>query len=195
MKEPRRSRTFRRLALVTSTLIGGQVAAGRVVDAWALSLPQAWALVLMAVVGLWILWRALGLDAAARRRRRLLRHRLSDLDRLSGAAFEDWVAAVLETSGFRIESTPRTGDYGVDLIAVRDGTRIGIEAKRHARPISNRVVRSVVAGCQFHGCERAAVVTQSRFTDRAVAQAERAEVDVVLVGRDDLHRLGELLIP
>ena len=127
MKERRRSRTFRRLAFVTLLLFGGQVAARRIMAGWPLSLAQAWAVALLCLVGLWILWRGLGLDAAARRRRRLLRHRLSDLDRLSGSAFEDWVATVLESSGFRVESTPRTGDYGVDLIAERDGTRIDIE--------------------------------------------------------------------
>jgi len=194
MKEPGKTRRFLRLLLAAVLLGAIHLTAVRVAAWWPLPPRQAWAATLLALLGLWVLWRALGFDAPARRRRRLLRHRLRDLDSLSGAAFEDWVAAVLRAAGFEVELTPRTGDYGVDLIATHNGRRIGIEAKRRGRPISNHVVRSVVAGCQYHACDRAAVVTQSRFTDNAVSQARAAAVDVVLVARDDLHRLPELLV-
>jgi hypothetical protein len=39
-----------------------------------------------------------------------------------------------------------------------------------------------------------AIVLQSTFTASARAQAERAQIPVVLVGRDDLHRLTDLLL-
>lgn len=189
-----RNKAYRVLAGSALLAVGLAWAAGRVADAWAIPAQHAWAAVLLSVLVLWVFWHGLGFDARLRRRRRLLNLRLRDLDRLSGAAFEDWIAAVLQASGWRIEHTPRTGDYGVDLIASKGEARIGIEAKRRQGPISNHVVRSVVAGCQYHGCNRAAVVTQSTFTRQAVAQAEGAAVEVTLLGRSDLDRLPELLI-
>ena len=95
MKEPGKTRRFLRLLLAAVLLGAIHLTAVRVAAWWPLPPRQAWAATLLALLGLWVLWRAFGFDAPARRRRRLLRHRLRDLDSLSGAAFEDWVAAVL----------------------------------------------------------------------------------------------------
>ncbi len=119
---------------------------------------------------------------------------LDDLDRLDGTAFETWIAAMLREAGFRVRATTKGHDFGVDLVAERNGLRIGIEAKRRGAKVANDVVRSVVAGCQFHRCDVAAVVTQSAFTAAAERQAKAAELPVVLVGRRDLLRLREALL-
>ncbi|MAG57095.1 MAG: hypothetical protein CMJ83_12450 [Planctomycetes bacterium] len=177
------------------TLAAAVLLAALVADRTGLPFPRAAAVTLIALLGVMVLGRFLGLDARGRRRRRFLGFRLRDLDRLSGIEFEDWIAHVLERAGFRVTRTPRSGDFGVDLVAVRDGHRVGIEAKRRSSPVSNDVVRSVVAGCQYHRCDRAAVVTQSSFTRTAHRQATGADPEVVLIGRDDLDRLPELLIP
>jgi restriction endonuclease Mrr len=168
--------------------------ASRLDDATDLSRSQSQAVVFVSVVGLWMVYRFLGWDARSRRRRRLLGYRLGELDGLAGGAFEEWIAAVLSGAGWRVARTAATRDFGVDLVATLGERRIGIEAKRQQRPVSNQVIRSVVAGCQYHGCDVAAVVTQSTFTASARAQAERAQIPVVLVGRDDLHRLTDLLL-
>jgi restriction system protein len=118
---------------------------------------------------------------------------LDDLDALDGPAFEEWIAAVLGEAGWCVVRTPHGSDFGVDLIASKDGMRIGIEAKRRSGRISNAVIRSVVAGCQYHDCAVAAVVTQSTFTAQARRQAAASNLPVMLVGRNDLTRLCALM--
>lgn len=181
------------LVIAAILLAPALAVAARLASVTDLSRAQAQAVVMTGLAGTWVLYRLLGLDARGRRRRRLLGYRLEDLDRLPGSAFEDWVAAVLDEGGCQVERTPATRDFGVDLIATVQGRRIGIEAKRHQRPISNQAVRSVVAGSEYHTCEGAAVVTQSTFTESARRQAARARVPVLLIGRQDLHRLVNIL--
>lgn len=153
------------------------------------SLPHSFGVLFLAALALWTGIRLLGLDRRGRRRRRLLGVAGPELDRLDGAAFEEWVAAVLRDSGWRVVRTRPGSDYGVDLVAEKDGRRVGIEAKRRSARIPNAVVRSVVAGCQFHACTEAAVVTQSTFTRQSLRQAAAASIPVTLIDRHSLDRL------
>ena len=131
--------------------------------------------------------------AAEERRARLLGYELADLDALSGAEFEAWIAEVLTAAGFRTEDIRTSGDFGVDVIAEIDGVRFGIQAKRYSANVGNSAVQEANAGAEFHRCDVPAVVTQSGFTRAAIAQAERSQPPCVLIGRDEIHEMAERL--
>jgi len=130
---------------------------------------------------------------AALRRWRLRGFTLGTLDRMTGAEFEDWVVVSLRHQGFRCQALPRTRDYGVDVIAERSSRRVGVQVKRYDGPVGNGAVQQAIAGAGHHGCGIAAVVTQSRFTAAARAQAASASLPVVLVDREGLGELAWLL--
>jgi restriction system protein len=126
-------------------------------------------------------------------RARLHGSSLAELDRMSGAAFEDWVVRCLTKGGFRCHNLPRTRDYGIDVVAVRWRLRIGVQVKRLDGPVGNGAVQQAIAGAGHHDCELAAVVTQSRFTSAARAQAAKAKPAVVLIDRQALPELAQRL--
>ena len=77
---------------------------------------------------------------------------LDRIDMMSGIEFEQYVAAVLGGSGFAVTLTKTTGDFGVDLIAVKDGLRTAVTMQngrlaRWARRQFNRwwLARSCIA--------------------------------------------------
>ena len=124
----------------------------------------------------------------ARRRRRDRTYAASDMaaiDAMSGVEFEGFVAAQLRTNGWGVEHTAGSGDYGVDLIAARDGTRMAVQCKRQAKPVGVAAVQQVVAGAAHHRCHRTVVVTNQVFTQaaRQLATTHRCR----LVGREQLH--------
>ncbi len=127
---------------------------------------------------------------ARARQARQLGYGLDDLDQLSGTDFEAWVTAVIESGGMAAENIRDRGDFGVDVIAEVDGVRVGIQVKRSASSVGNSAVQEALAGSGYHNCALAAVVTQSRFTSPARAQAEHARVPVLLVGREEIHDLN-----
>ncbi len=188
-----RTRALLWIAFAILVAAGVEFVASRFIQAWGWPPAQARVATCLAILLAWTLFRVLGLDARSRRRRRLLGCSEEDLDRLQGPEFEEWVALVLETAGWSIRRNRKGGDFGVDLVAARAGRLVGIEVKRRSDRIANAVVRSVVAGCQYYGCDVAAVVTQSTFTRQAAEQAAGSEVPVILIGRYDLHRLAVLL--
>src|SRR5438270_2401141 len=88
-------------------------------------------------------------------RRRDLKRASSDMaaiDDMSGGEFEEFVAAQLRTSGWGVASTASTGDYGVDLIAKKNGTCMAVQCKRLAKDVGVAAVQQVVAGALQHRC-------------------------------------------
>lgn len=94
------------------------------------------------------------------------------VDAMSGVEFEQYVAAVLRGHGYEIEFTRATGDFGVDLIAARDGVRTAVQCKRQGRPVSGAAIQQVVGGAPVHDCTTTMVVTNHRYTRAAQHLAE-----------------------
>lgn len=112
------------------------------------------------------------------------------VDAMAGVDFEHYVAAVLRGAGFAVEVTRATGDFGVDLIAARDGVRTAVQCKRQSSAVGGAAIQQVVAGAAVHDCTATMVVTNHSYT-RAATQL--AEVHgCVLVDRVRLARLARL---
>ncbi|HAW96648.1 MAG: hypothetical protein CMJ33_07650 [Phycisphaerae bacterium] len=118
-----------------------------------------------------------------------------ELDRMTGKEFESWIAQVLRGSGFAIYDTPHTGDFGVDVLCSPPGNpnRVAIQAKRYKSSVSNSAVQQAIAGAQYYDCTHSAVVTQSRYTRAARAQAAKADPPVLLIDRNSIRRMPQLL--
>ncbi len=137
-----------------------------------------------------LLWLGVQRDRyrSGRRRRRDLRCVTSDLtaiDQMSGVEFEEFVAAQLRIAGWGVTHTASTGDYGVDLIAKKDGTCMAVQCKRQAKAVGVAAVQQVVSGALHHRCNQSVVVTNQGFTKaaRQLATTHRCR----LVGREQVQ--------
>lgn len=124
-------------------------------------------------------------DAQRRRDLKFAKSGLRAIDRMSGTEFEEFVAAQLRIAGYSVAPTASTGDYGVDLIAKRDGLRMAVQCKRLAKAVGVAAVQQVVAGALHHGCNRTVVVTNQTFTKAARQLAGTHQCR--LVGRTQLR--------
>lgn len=107
------------------------------------------------------------------------------IDAMGGAEFEHYVAARLGRAGWRVATTPAAGDYGVDLIAEKDGRRVAVQCKRYGRPVGVAAVQQVVSGARHHGCTRSIVVSNQEFTAAAKQLAHTHGCQ--LIGRETLR--------
>jgi len=89
------------------------------------------------------------------------------VDAMTGTEFEDYVAARLRRAGWQVTFTSVVGDYGVDLIAQRDGKSVAIQCKRLGKPVGVAAVQQVVSGARHHGCAKSIVITNQEFTQAA----------------------------
>jgi len=102
-----------------------------------------------------------------------------NLDGLDGTEFEQYVAELLETQGFHVQHTGRSGDLGVDLIAERREMRYAVQVKRQSQPVSRRAVSDAVAGMAHYNCNAAMVVTNNFFSSGAQELAHSTRCKLV----------------
>ena len=94
--------------------------------------------------------------------------------------------------GYSSQVTKHSGDQGIDVIAIKNGTKIGIQAKCYSNTVGNSAIQEAVAGKCFYNCSKVIVVTNNYFTTSAeeLAQAN----SVILWNRDMLkEKLKELM--
>ena len=120
--------------------------------------------------------------AAKAARREQLRLRNSYVLNLSPYEYEEYVADQLRQEGFTdVDTTPKSGDFGADVLA-RDGERtVCIQCKRYApdHPVGVKAVQEVYSAKDYYGCDDAYIYTTSGYTRAAVDMAN--ELGVILV--------------
>ena len=113
---------------------------------------------------------------------------LTDLDDISGADFEALTCDILASNGFELaENTKASGDFGVDVLAYRDGISFEIKCKRYNYDVGIEAVQQVYAGRAFYECHVAMVLTNQYFTPAARKLADK--IGVVLWDRDMLEKM------
>lgn len=120
------------------------------------------------------------------RKERLRRSGIVQIDLMSGIEFERYLQVLLLKSGFRNVQKPAI-DLGVDLVAVKDGVKWAIQAKRYKGKVGLDAVRQVAAAMGHYGCAKAMVITNSYFTPNAKTIA--ASTGCYLLDRDELVKL------
>ena len=100
-----------------------------------------------------------------------------ELDGMEGHDFEFFCADLLERRGFvDVEVTRSSGDYGVDVLAEKDGVTYAIQCKRYDGPVGVKAVQEAYAGRDFYERMVGAVMTNQYFTDPAVAAARKLKI-------------------
>ncbi len=117
----------------------------------------------------------------------------SNLDKLSGYEFEIAIADLYENSGYAIEVTKASGDFGVDIIAKKDEDVLAIQAKRYKGKVSVDAVQEVHAGASFYRATQALVVTNSFFTEQAKKLAKK--IGVILIDKKQLIIMWDSVNP
>ncbi len=118
---------------------------------------------------------------ARRQRRRERRAERRERERLP-YEYEEYVAEELRQEGFtEVDTTPKSGDFGADVLA-RDGERrVCVQCKRYApgHPVGVKAVQEIYSAKAYYGCDDAYLYTTSEFTKAAMEMAN--ELGVVLV--------------
>lgn len=113
-----------------------------------------------------------------------------NFDLMEGHEFEFFCAEVLKGNGFeKINVTQGSGDQGIDIIAIKDGIKYGIQCKCYSSEIGNRAVQEALGGKTFYQCHIGVVLTNNYFTKSAVELAQRS--GIVLWDRTKLLQLIE----
>lgn len=96
---------------------------------------------------------------------------------MEGHEFEAFCADLLERSGFvEVEVTRGSGDYGIDVLAEKDGVTYAIQCKRYSAPVGVKAVQEAYAGRDFYDRMVGVVMTNQYFTSPAVEAAGKLKI-------------------
>ena len=96
---------------------------------------------------------------------------------LTGVQFEKACGDVLSARGYMVEYTKASGDYGIDVIARKNGLAVGIQCKRHTAKVGVKAVQEVHSGTMYYGLDRSCVISIAGFTKNSMTLASKLNVD------------------
>ena len=102
---------------------------------------------------------------------------VKELDEIEGHDFEYYCADLLRKRGFvDVVVTKGSGDYGVDVLAEKDGITYGIQCKAYTSPVGVKAVQEAYAGKEYYDRMVGAVLTNQYFTKSAVEAAKKLKI-------------------
>lgn len=114
------------------------------------------------------------------------------MDQMDGHAFELFCADLLRNNEFtHVEVTQASGDFGIDILAQKDGVTYGIQCKCYSNAVGNQAVQEALSGAQYYHRMVAVVMTNNYFTQAAIKTAKRT--NVLLWDRDKVLEMNENL--
>ena len=102
---------------------------------------------------------------------------INELDEIEGHDFEYYCAELLKKRGFiDVTVTKGSGDYGVDVLAEKDGVTYAIQCKAYTTPVGVKAVQEAFAGKEYYDRMVGAVLTNQYFTKPAVEAAKKLKI-------------------
>ena len=120
--------------------------------------------------------------------RKIMYANLEQLSKCSPYQFEERISALYNKMEFSTNLTPKSGDFGKDIIADKDGKKYFIECKQYSN--KNKVGRPDIQ--KLYGAITAEKVegifiTTSSFTNEAKDYIEQNSIPIKLIDRDKLQ--------
>lgn len=90
--------------------------------------------------------------------------------------YEEYIKGLLRNAGFTAKRTKSSGDFGVDVVASKNGKTFAIQCKLYNRPVGTKAIQEIVSGRLFYKADFGVVVSDNSFTDAAKVLARRSGV-------------------
>lgn len=113
---------------------------------------------------------------------------IDKIDNMEGIEFEKFIEKLLKDLKYKnVKRTPDSNDFGVDVIAEKNGVKYAIQCKNYTADIGNKAVQEAYSGKQYYNCHVGVVITNRFFTRQAKELAEKN--DILLWDRNKLKSM------
>ena len=105
---------------------------------------------------------------------------IEEIDKMDGIEFEVYLAKLYDGMGYYTEVTPHN-DYGIDVIAIKDKIKAGIQAKCYGegKTVGVDAVNEVCGGAGYWKVEKKIVITNRYFTKKALISAQHNKIEMI----------------
>ena len=122
----------------------------------------------------------------------LRKSNIEQIDFMNGVQFEEYLTELFKTLGYRVKNTPRSGDYGADLILRKNRRTIAVQAKRYKGCVGISAVQEIIGAQKYYNADDIWVITNSYYSKSAINLA--SVNNVRLIDREGLIKLSHRLL-
>lgn len=108
----------------------------------------------------------------------LLNSGIDIADKMSGEEFEKFLLVHFQKLGYKGSTTPKTNDYGADLVLTKDGEKIVVQAKRWSSKVGIEAVQQIIGAKSYYNANNSIVATNNYFTPNAINLANSSSVEI-----------------
>ncbi|MBO4856961.1 MAG: restriction endonuclease [Treponema sp.] len=114
-------------------------------------------------------------------------------DDMTGYEYEQYCADLFKYFNWNAKATKKSGDFGADVIATKDGIKIVVQCKKWKGSVGFEAVKEVFTAKTINKADYAIVITNSHFSQAAKQGAK--DTGVILIRHPELEDcLKNLLI-
>lgn len=111
---------------------------------------------------------------------RLAKTEISEVDKMSGIEFEEFLKALYIKLGYNVKLTKKSGDFGADLIIEKNGIQELVQAKCYTtHKVSLSAIQEITGAKKHYQINNASVVTNNYFTEPAKQLASENGVKLI----------------
>ena len=103
--------------------------------------------------------------------------------------FEQELATLYRQLGYQVQSTPKSGDQGIDLILTKGSKSTIVQCKGQKNRATPAMVRELVGSRVDYGADRAVLACTAGFTQGAIGFAKRNQIS--LISATEIARMAE----
>ncbi|MGE6575331.1 restriction endonuclease [Paenibacillus xylanexedens] len=152
-------------------MLGGTAGTYSLTNSWKVSICVG----VLGVIGV----ISLMVSLQRKRMKRLKRSGIAEIDQMDGFQFEQYLGHLFRSQGYKAEVTKAIGDFGADLILVKEGKRIAVQAKRYSKNVGIKAVQEAQSSIAHYGTDEAWVVSNSEYTSAAYELAKSNKVRLI----------------
>ena len=96
--------------------------------------------------------------------------------------FEECVCEYYRKQGYKVDITPSSGDYGIDIFATKGKEKLAIQAKMYGsstRKINRQCVMELHGAKDYFDCTQAIIATDGTFLTDAIKVAEKLKIEII----------------
>ena len=116
-----------------------------------------------------------------------IKYDVLEVDNMDGIAFESYTVELFKNMGYKVHTTPATGDFGADLILQKGNKKTCVQCKRYKNNVGIEAVQQVIGSMKYYGATHGIVITNSYYTEAAKTLAAANKIE--LIDRSSLKRM------